>query len=108
VVLNKKRTTPFYEPKPGEMIWRLELWHFEKPDDDHWVKDQDELWVVFYRERLQKKAFARKCLTLDPALGGLKLTRKQPKLDLGKVILPDSKPGIRLRPQKKADKPAEK
>jgi hypothetical protein len=107
VVLNKRRTTPFYESKPGEMIWRLELWHFEKPDDDHWVKDQDELWVIFYRERLQKKAFAKKCLTLDPALGGLKLTKKQPKMDVGKVALPDNKPGIRLRPPKKAEKPAE-
>jgi hypothetical protein len=98
VLLNKRRTTPFYESKPGEMIWRLELWHFERPEEQ-WVKDQDELGIVFYRERLQKSAFARKALTLDPALGGIKLTRRT--VDLGKVVLPGPRPGIHLRPEKK-------
>jgi hypothetical protein len=97
VVLNKRRTTPFYESKPGEMIWRLELWHFQKPND-HWLKDPDELGVIFYRERLQKTAFARKSLTLDPKLGGSTLTEKKKTIDLGKVALPDGKPGIKLRP----------
>jgi hypothetical protein len=103
VLLNKKRTTPFYESKPGEMIWRLELWHFEKPDE-HWIKVQDELAVMFYRERLQKSAFAKKALTLDPALGGIKLTGKTAKVDLGKIVLPDGKPGIRLRAEKAEEK----
>ena len=95
-ILNKRRTTPFYESKPGEMIWRLEVWHFEKPDDE-WVKDQDELGIIFYRERLQKSDFAKKSLTLDPALGGIKPTAKQKTIDLGKVALPDGKAGIHLR-----------
>jgi hypothetical protein len=107
VLLNKKRTTPFYESKPPEMIWRLELWHFQKPDDDHWVKDPDELAVMFYRQRLQKAAFAKKSLTLDGALGGFKPTAKAPKIDVGKVKIPDGKPGIRLRPEKKVEKPAD-
>jgi hypothetical protein len=97
VVLNKRRTTPFYESKPGEMIWRLEVWHFLKPED-HWVKDPEELGVLFYRERLQKSVFAKKALTLDPALGGHALTATKAKADLGKVVLPDGKPGIHLRP----------
>jgi hypothetical protein len=96
VVLNKRRTKPFYESKPGEMIWRLELWHFERPDD-HWIKVQDELALVLYRERLQKSAFDKKGLTLDAALGGVKLTGKQPRRELGKVSLPSKEPGIRLR-----------
>lgn len=97
VVLNKLRTKPFYESKPGEVIWRLELWHFEKPEDT-WVKDQDELFVVLYRERLQKKDFDRKALTLDPRLGGHKLTPGKPALDLGTIRLPARVPGIRFRP----------
>jgi hypothetical protein len=103
VFLNKRRTTPFYESKPGEMIWRLELWHFQKPDD-HWLKDPEELGVIFYRERLQKSAFEKKSLTLDPVLGGLSLTKDRRTVDLGRVTFPDGKPGIVLRPEKKAEK----
>jgi hypothetical protein len=96
VLLNKLRTTPFINSAPGEVIWRLELWHFEKPDDT-WIKVQDELFLVLYRERLQKKDFDRKSLTLDPALGGLKPTAKKPRVELGKITLPSTEPGIRLR-----------
>jgi hypothetical protein len=103
VVLNKKRTTPFYESREGEMIWRLELWHFQKPEET-WLKDPEELGVGFYRERLQKTAFAKKALTLDPALGGIQLTKKTPTMTFEKIELPDGKPGIRLRPEKKSEK----
>ena len=99
VLLNKLRTKPFYESKPGEVIWRLELWHFEKPDET-WIKSQDELFLVLYRERLQKTVYDQKSLTLDPALGGLKPTTEQGKVDLGKMQLPGTEPGIRLRPVK--------
>jgi len=102
VLLNKRRTTPFYESKEGEMIWRLELWHFLKPDEA-WLKDPEELAVMFYRERLQKSAFEKKSHTFDPALGGITLTDKEDSRDVGKVASPDGKPGIKLRPQK-ADK----
>jgi hypothetical protein len=99
VVLNKLRTKPFYESKPGEVIWRLEVWRFEKPDDV-WIKVQDDLFLVLYRQRLQKADFDKKCLTLDPALGGIKLTEKDTKVDIGKVALPGKEAGIRLRPVK--------
>ena len=95
-ILNKRRTTPFYESKPGEMIWRLEVWRFEKPEET-WIKSQEELGVVHYRERLLKKDFEKKSLTLDPALGGIKLTAKEKQRDVGKVALPDGKAGVRLR-----------
>ncbi len=100
VLLNKLRTKPFYESKPGEIIWRLELWHFERPDET-WVKVQDELFVVLYRERLQKKAYDQKSLTLDPALGGLRVTKEKPNLELRRVHLPSKEAGVRLRSDKK-------
>jgi len=103
VVLNKKRTTPFYESKPDEMIWRLELWHFEKPDET-WIKVQEEFAIVFYRQRLPKSDFAKKALTLDPALGGIKLDGKQKNVELETIILPSKEPGIRLRTEKSKDK----
>jgi len=96
VILNKRRTTPFYESKAGEMVWRLEVWRFEKPEDD-WIKSQEELGQVLYRERLQKDAFAKKAHTLAPALGGVGLTAKSKDVDIGKVVLPDGKAGIHLR-----------
>jgi hypothetical protein len=96
VLLNKLRTKPFYESKPGEVIWRLELWHFEKPDET-WVKDQDELFIVFYRERLQRKDFDKKVVTFDAALGGLRLTARRPVIEVGRVKLPRKEPGIRFR-----------
>lgn len=97
VVLNKLRTQPFINGKPGEVIWRLELWHFEKPEDT-WLKDQEELGVILYRERIPRADFDKKSLTLDPALGGIELTEKRPHADVGKVVLPGKEPGIRLRP----------
>ncbi|HKB38113.1 MAG TPA: hypothetical protein VKD72_16825 [Gemmataceae bacterium] len=99
VILNKLRTRAFVNSNEGEVIWRLEVWHFEKPDDA-WFKVQDELFQVLYRERIQKKDFDKKSLTLDPSLGGIKLTEKQPKADMGKVALPSKETGIRLRPIK--------
>ena len=103
VVLNKKRTTPFYESKPGEMIWRLELWHFDKPGET-WIKAQDEFAIVLYRERLQKSVFDRKALTLDPALGGIHLDNRQKIVELGRVAAPSKEPGIRLRSAKTPEK----
>jgi hypothetical protein len=103
VVLNKKRTTPFYESKPGEMIWRLELWHFEKPEET-WIKVQEEFAIVFYRQRLQKSEFDKKALTLDAALGGIKLDDKAKTVDLGTIAAPSKEPGIRLRAEKRQDK----
>jgi len=99
VILNKLRTKTFVNSNEGEVIWRLEVWHFEKPDEA-WFKVQDELFQVLYRERLQKKDFDKKALTLDPSLGGIKLTPKKAKADVGKVALPSKEAGIRLRPIK--------
>jgi hypothetical protein len=96
VLLNKLRTQPFVGSQPGEVIWRLELWRFDRPDDT-WIKSQDDLFLVLYRERLQKTAFEKKALTLDPALGGITLNEKQPTVDLGKIKLPAVQPGVRLR-----------
>jgi hypothetical protein len=96
VILNKLRTEAFINSNPGEMIWRLEVWRFERPDET-WIKRQDELATVHYRKRMQKDDFAKVALTLEPALGGIELTEKQPEVKLAPVAAPAAEPGIRLR-----------
>jgi hypothetical protein len=96
VVLNKVRTEAFINSNPGEMIWRLEVWRFERPDET-WIKRQDELATVHYRKRMQKTDFAKIALTLEPALGGIELTEKKPEVKLTPVAAPATEPGVRLR-----------
>jgi len=96
VLLNKLRTKPFFNAKPGEVIWRAELWHFEKPEET-WVKVQDELAVVLYRQRIQSSAYAAKSHTFDQMLGGIVLTSDQPTIDLGRIKPPIAKQGIHFR-----------
>ena len=100
VLLNKLRTKAFYASKPGEVIWRAELWRFECPEET-WVKCRDRSSnIVLYRERIGRSVYDRKSLTFDPALGGLRLSRGRPKVDVGRIELPSAKPGIRLRSAK--------
>jgi hypothetical protein len=96
VVLDKLRTTPFVNSKPGEVIWRLEVWRFERPDE-HWVKRQDEVATVHYRKRMQKAEFDKVAVTLEPALGGIELTARRPEVKLAPVAPPAAGPGVRLR-----------
>ena len=60
--------------------------------------------LVLHRERLQKADFDKKALTLDPALGGIRLSEKQANVELGKVVLPSKERGIRLRTRTRQDK----
>lgn len=94
VLVHKLRTRPFVNSKPGEVVWRVELWHFERPDEI-WLKVQDELFVTLYRERLQRAEFEKKSLGFTPSLGGIILSAESPKADLGVVHLPQGKHGIR-------------
>ncbi len=96
VVVNKLKTGGFVNSAPGEVIWRLELWHFERPDD-HWIKVQDELFIVLHRERLQKSVYDKISLTLDARLGGLTPTMRQPEVKVGRIEMPAAKPGVYWR-----------
>jgi hypothetical protein len=100
VLVSKLRTQPFYDSQPGEVTWRVEVYRFEKPED-HWVKRQEDLFVVHVRERLQKADYEKRSRTFDPALGGLALSADKRDLTLLDTIsAPDPKPGVRLRGKK--------
>jgi hypothetical protein len=96
VLLNKLRTTAFVNAAPGEVIWRAEIWHFERPED-HWLKTPDDLFVLLHRERIPRRVYDGKAVTFDPALGGLRLSAAKPHVDLGRIELPAAAPGVRLR-----------
>jgi len=95
VLVNKLRTEAFVNSPSGEVIWRLELWHFERPDE-HWIKVQDELFIVLHRERIQRSVYERHALVLDPGLGGLTPTAAHPAINVSLVKLPEATPGVRL------------
>lgn len=99
VLLNKVRTQPFINSQPGEIIWRTELWHYERPEED-WVRVQED-YNVLYRERLPRRQFEKKSLTFDPALGGLRLSAERPTFDLGEITPPPTAPGIHYRDRRK-------
>lgn len=96
IVISKLRTRPFFGSKPGELIWRAELWHFERPEET-WLKRTDELFTVLYRERMQKSRYVQKAVTFDGRLGGISVSSKQPRVELGRIAAPSIKPGVRLR-----------
>jgi hypothetical protein len=96
ILVNKLRTKEFYAAKPGEVIWRSELWHFERPEET-WVMRRGELSVILYRERIQRAEYERKSVTFDSSLGGVALTASEPAVQLPPVRLPEAKPGIRYR-----------
>jgi hypothetical protein len=96
VLVSRLRTGAFYNSKPGEVVWRMELLHFERPEET-WVKVQDELFVILYRERIQQSAYEGKSITFDPRLGGLATTSEEPRLDVGTIEPPEGAPGIRFR-----------
>lgn len=100
VLVNKTRTKPFYGSKPGEIVWRAEVWRFEKPEET-WVKRQDSLFTILYRERIRKTDYDAKSVTFDPAIGGLTPSKNSPEIVVGKITLPDSKPGVRFRSKDK-------
>jgi hypothetical protein len=98
VLVNKLRTQAFVNSNPGECIWRLEMWYFERENlEDAWIKEQDVLFIVHYRQRLQKVDYDKKSIMLDPRLGGWELTAKDPIVKLGEINLPEEKTGIRIR-----------
>ncbi len=96
ILITKLRTRPFFGSKPGELIWRAELWHFERPEET-WLKRRDELFTVLYRERMQKSRYVQKSVTFDGSLGGIAVTSKNPRVELGRIAAPSTKPGVRLR-----------
>ncbi|MDP7395417.1 MAG: hypothetical protein QGF67_09765 [Lentisphaeria bacterium] len=96
VLLNKLRTGGFYDSASGEVIWRAELWNFERPEET-WVRVQETMFILYYRERIQASQYAAKSLTFDSALGGIEIKAALPPVDLGDIAPPVAGKGVHYR-----------
>jgi len=96
-MVERIRSRPFYASKPDELIWRLEIWRFEKPEEtETWTRAGDAEGVL-YRLRMSRAALRAMRLTFDPRLGGLCPTAAAAVCELGTVRLPEVGPGVWLR-----------
>lgn len=96
-LLQRIRNSPFYASKPDEVIWRLEVWRFEKPEDtETWTRVGDAEGVL-YRVRMSRAALNAMRLAFDPRLGGLRPTAAAPVYELGTLRLPVLSRGLWLR-----------
>ena len=96
-MVQRIRSSPFYASKPDELIWRLEVWRFEKPEQtETWTRCGDAEGVL-YRMRMSRTALHAMRLIFDPRLGGLSATEAMPARELGMVNLPVVGPGVWLR-----------
>lgn len=96
-MVERIRSSPFYASKPDELIWRLEVWRFEKPEEtETWTRAGDAEGVL-YRVRMSRVELHAMRLTFDPRLGGLCPTAAATVCELGTVRLPEASPGVWLR-----------
>jgi hypothetical protein len=83
------RYTNFHSGKPGDVIWRVEVWVYEEANGA-WVK-KPHGWQVLSRVRAPQEMplndFLNGLWLFDPALGGIKVTKDRPVVEL-KYALP--------------------
>jgi len=70
VLVEKLRDTAFHKRKGDEIIWRLEVWHFE----DRWGAWERVGGKVIFRERLSGAVFRKGTRQFAPELGGLQIS----------------------------------
>jgi hypothetical protein len=63
------RTRPFHDSKPGEVIWRVELWYFAKWYGG-WAR-QPNREVVLHRRRMPGRELPQSQRTFTERLGGI-------------------------------------
>ncbi|MFQ6048332.1 MAG: hypothetical protein ACE5K7_03095 [Phycisphaerae bacterium] len=67
-LVEKLRTHPFHDSKPGQLIWRVELWHLAWRYGG-WMLLPDRRVIV--RRRLTRQQFQRLNCLFSPRLGGI-------------------------------------
>lgn len=79
-LVEKIRTRSYYDQKPGQVIWRVEVWRFDYRYGG-WVK-RAAVEKVLVREELPAAMLQAKNHVFDPTLGG--------------IAVPETGPGVRL------------
>lgn len=97
VLVTRLRRRPFVSDgyKPGEWVWRVERWQWDDPLEHTWTPSQDRPFYALVRKRFYEKDYKKLATTYARHLGGIELTSDRPEADLGTIMLPPPKPGVR-------------
>ncbi len=89
------RTRPFVGGgyRPGEWTWRVERWQWEDPMEHTWTTHQDRPYYALVRRRMFERDHRALRTTYARHLGGIALTSRRPRADLGPIRLPRPMPG---------------
>jgi hypothetical protein len=78
----------------GGWVWRADRYEYENPDDDTWAPLQEQPFYAVDRREVSPEQYAQLRVTYVAALGGIRLTTDKPAVDLGRIVLPKSSPGV--------------
>ncbi|HEY1785836.1 MAG TPA: hypothetical protein VGG30_09820 [Pirellulales bacterium] len=78
----------------GGWVWRADRYEYENPDDDTWAPLQEQPFYAVDRREVSPEQYAQLRVTYVAALGGIRLTAEKPEVDLGRILLPKSSPGV--------------
>ena len=78
----------------GELVWRVDRWEYENPQEHTWVPVQERPFYALFRERLGEKDLGAKRITFARHLGGIEVRADGSDVDLGIILVPSPKPGI--------------
>ena len=78
----------------GGWVWRADRYEYENPDGDTWAPLQEQPFYAVDRREVSPEQYARLRVTYVAALGGIRLTAEKSAVDLGRIVLPPSSPGV--------------
>ena len=96
VLLRQVRTRPFVGGgyRRGERVHRVDRQQWEDPEEHTWQPHRDLPWYAIERLRLMPDEFDNLSRVYARHLGGIKLTPRQPRADLGRLRLPTPEGGV--------------
>lgn len=80
--------------KPGEMVWRIDRFEYENPQENTWTPALKVPYYALERRRVFKPELDKIAVVYSRALGGIRLDKDHADRDLGIIKVPVPKPGV--------------